>query len=77
MNQTTFPPQESGATRCVRHGFEHETLDSKIESHLRLKPEDRFFQALEMMVFLRKLNPNQTDANDYPTDRTVQIVKST
>ena len=58
------------------HGFEFETLNSKLENHLRLSPEERFYQALNMMMFLTKLNPQKVSPDDYKSIRTIQIIKS-
>lgn len=62
-------------TISVRHGFENETLAAKVNDHLCLCPEERFFQAINMMQFLAHLNSAKVSADDFQPDRTVQIIK--
>lgn len=59
----------------ISHDREQESLANKIQSHLRLTPGERFNQALEMMTFLRTLNPGEVNPNDWQSDRTFQIIK--
>jgi hypothetical protein len=42
----------------VLYGFEHETMEAKIESFLKLTPEQRYLQTRNPKQFQKKTNSN-------------------
>lgn len=59
----------------VLHGFEHETMEAKIESFLKLTPAQRYLQMAEFSQFLRKLKRPEVSLDDYKSFGRVQILK--
>ena len=59
----------------VLYGFEHETMEAKIESFLRLSPAERYLQMAELSQFLRKLHRPEVDPDELKSFRRVQILK--
>lgn len=59
----------------VLYGFEHETLEAKIESFLCLSPAERYIQMAEFSQFLRKLKRPEVNPDDFKSFRNVQILK--
>jgi len=61
--------------RQVLYGFEHETMEAKIESFLKLTPAQRYLQMAEFSQFLRKLKRPEVSLDDYKSFGRVQILK--
>lgn len=59
----------------ILYGFEHETLEAKIESFLHLSPAERYLQMAEFSQFLRKLKRPKIDPDEYKSFRRVQILE--